>query len=556
MAENGNVLEEVFKKETGRKNKGAVSAVIFDNEKILYSFYDGLIDKEKKIAPQADSLYMIGSNTKVFTALGIFRLLEDGKLKLDDPITKYIPEFSVKSRIGEYPVTIENLLMHRGGIQCDLYEYFVKKDRSYRDVVEGLQQTYRAAVPGEMFAYSNLGYALLGIIEERISGKPYVEFMKEVLFDPLGMEVYYDQEQELPESLGDRVARSYGRFGNRKQDVLRNIHPAGSCTYATIESLALVGMLLMNDGVCKGIRLYKEETIQLMKTLKINDELDETLACVGYGLFHHALDLEYRTGRTLGHGGDTIYHHSYFEFLPEEKIGVIVYTNFEAGGLLCRKIGDALFNAYLKEAGFTKKEKAERKYVSFDPKEYVGKYDALPAPIEFKIDSRNRLCTTLRNVPFVLKKDEDGWLCGETNALWTKLPPIAKKLKGIRFLQTSYYGHDVLVVEQKGIRGVIAERYKTPNVNTAWLKAIGTYACKEKDYKELLQKAQLQLKEGEPVLTLFEEGQKIDCCLDIVNETEAIVKGFGRNAKQTVEQRNDGGKYSILIDGTLLSRNR
>ena len=80
MAENGNVLEEVFKKECGRKNKGAVSTVIFDNEKILYSFYDGLIDKEKKIAPQADSLYMIGSNTKVFTALGIFRLLEDGKL--------------------------------------------------------------------------------------------------------------------------------------------------------------------------------------------------------------------------------------------------------------------------------------------------------------------------------------------------------------------------------------------------------------------------------------------------------------------------------------------
>ena len=554
MEENKDVLQEVFQKNTGKKNKGGVSAVIFDNEKIIRSFYDGYIDKEKKLPVKEDSLFMIGSNTKVFTALGIFRLLEDGKLKLDDPITKYIPEFSVKSRIGEYPITIENLLMHRGGIQCDLYAYFVKKDLTYRGVVEGLTETYRTSIPGEMFAYSNLGYALLGIIEERISGKTYMDFMKEVLFDPLGMEVYYDQEPDLPESLSDRVARSYGMFGKRKLDMLRNLHPAGSCTYATIESLALVGMLLMNDGVCKGIRLYKEETIQLMKTLKVNDLLDETLSCVGYGLFHRSLDLEYETGRVLGHGGDTIYHHSFFEFLPDEKIGVIVYTNFEIGVLLCREIGIALFNAYLKEAGFKKKEEAKRNYVAFDPKEYVGKYDALPDPIEFKLDSKNRLCTTIRKVPFVLKKDEEGWLCGETTALWAKLPPIAKRLKGIRFLPASYFGHDVLLVEQKGVRGVIAERYKTPNVNTAWLKAIGTYVCKDKEFKDLIQKGILHLKDGEPVLTMVEEGQKNDCCLDIVNETEAVVKGFGRNTKQTVTLINENGKYSINIDGTILNK--
>ncbi len=554
MEEKKDILQETFQKYTGKKNKGAVSAVVFDGEKIVRSFYDGYIDKEKKIVPQADSLYMIGSNTKVFTALGIFRLLEDGKLKLDDPITEYIPEFSVKSRIGEYPVTIENLLMHRGGIQCDLYEYFVKKDRSYRDVVEGLKETYRTSVPGEMFAYSNLGYALLGIVEERISGKTYMDFMKEVLFDPLGMEVYYDQEADLPESLSDRVARSYGRFGKRKQDLLRNIHPAGSCTYATIESLALIGMLLMNDGVCKGIRLFKEETIRLMKTLKVNDLLDETLSCVGYGLFHHSLDLDYETGRMLGHGGDTICHHSFFDFLPDERIGVIVYTNFESGALLCREIGVALFNAYLKEAGFKKKEKAERKPVSFDPKDYVGRYDSLPVPIEFKIDSRNRLSMSLQKVSFVLKKDDEGWLCAEATPLWAKLPPIAKRLKGMRFLQTSYYGHDVLIVEQNGVRGVIAERYRTPNVNTAWLKAIGTYACKDRDYKDLLQRAQLHLIDGEPVLTVVEEGQKIDCYLDVVNETEAIVKGFGRNTKQTITLRDDNGKYSILMDGTVLNK--
>ena len=553
MTENKDVLQKAFQKCIGKKNTGAVSAVIFDNKKILHSFYDGFIDREKKNAPQADSLFMIGSNTKVFTSLGIFRLLEDGKLKLEDPITDYIPEFSVQSRIGEYPVTIENLLMHRGGIQCDLYGFFTG-DRKYTDVVAELKETYRTSVPGEMFAYSNLGYAMLGLIEERISGKSYVEFMKEVLFDPLGMEVYYAPEKDLPESVKDRVAHCYDRKGRRKQDLAGEMHPAGSCTYTTAESLAKVGMLLMNDGVYAGTRLYREETIRLMKTLKVNDELDEALICVGYGLFHHGLYLDYETGRVLGHGGNTIYHHSFFDFLDNEKIGVIVLTNFTAGAVLSREIGAALFNTYLKRAGYPEKAKKEKTYVSFDPGEYEGRYDCLPEPIEFKIDAKGRLSVTLKKILFTLKKDEEGWLCGEPSPLWCRIPPIYRKMKGIRFLQASYFGHDVLVAELNGIKAVYGERYVTPNINTAWLKAMGDYYCEDDRCKDLLQRAVLNLKDGELVLSVFEEGQKVDCYLNVVNETEAIIKGYGRNAKQTITLKNNKGDCSINMDGTILNR--
>ena len=191
MAANFDSLNKVFLKTIKNKNKGAMSAVIFDNEKILYSFYDGFIDKNKKLAPQADSLFMIGSNTKVMTSLGIFRLVEDGKLNLEDPITKYIPEFSVKSRIGEYEVTVENLLMHRAGIQCDLYPHIIGSSYDYSVVIDALKETYRTTVPGTMFSYSNLGYTLLGIIVERASGMPYVDFIQENIISPLDMEVYF-----------------------------------------------------------------------------------------------------------------------------------------------------------------------------------------------------------------------------------------------------------------------------------------------------------------------------------------------------------------------------
>ena len=198
MADYSAALNETFRKGVKGKNKGAISAVIFNNEKILYSFRDGFIDKKKKLVPQADSLFMIGSNTKVFTALGIFRLIEDGKLSLDDPITKYIPEFSIKSRIGEYPVIIGDLLMHRAGIQCDLLPFMISDKGSYDDIIAAMKETYRTAKPGKMFAYSNVGYTLLGVIEERITGMKYYDFIKSCILDPLGIELYTMHEDNLP----------------------------------------------------------------------------------------------------------------------------------------------------------------------------------------------------------------------------------------------------------------------------------------------------------------------------------------------------------------------
>ena len=554
MAANFESLNKVFLDTIKKKNQGALSAVIFDNEKILFSFYDGLIDKDKKLAPKEDSLFMIGSNTKVFTSLGIFRLLEDGKLKLEDPITNYIPEFSVKSRIGDYPVTIESLLMHRAGIQCDLYPFMVDDKKTYDEMIAAMKETYRTTVPGTMFSYSNLGFTLLGIIEERISGKKYYDFIKEILLDPLGIELYIAPEKQLPAELSDRVAKSYDEKGKRAFDPLAIMYPAGPCTYTTLGGLAKIGQLLMNDGECGGVRLYKPETIQLMKTLKVGDELDNSLICIGYGLMHHSVILDYKTGRVIGHGGDTEYHHSKFDFLRDEKIGVIVFSNFAKAPKLTRDIQVALFNEYLKEEGFQKKEAPNRKTVDFDPNKYAGKYDSMLGPIEFKVTPKGELTTTLQTIQLSLKLDEEGWLAATPKALWTRLTPVYKQLAGCRFLQTPYYGNDVLVLEQKGVRNVIGEKYKTPSVNTAWLKAAGTYKPTDAKFKDLLTKATLGLKDGEPVITLLEEGQKLDIYLDIVDENEAIVKGFGRNSKQTVFLSNDNGTYRLTLDGVEVIR--
>ena len=555
MAVSYESLNNVFLKTLKNKNKGAVSAVFFNGEEILYSFYDGFINKEKKLPPREDSLFMIGSNTKVMTSLGLFRLIEDGKLSLDDPITKFIPEFSVKSRMGEYPVTVENLLMHRAGIQCDLYPYIIGNDHKYTDIIPALKNTYRTSVPGTMFAYSNLGYTLLGIVLERCGGKPYTQFLQDELFAPLGMEVYFCGEDDLPAEAADRVAHSFDRKGKRTRDALGTLIPAGSNTYTTLPSLVRIGQLLMNDGRCGDVQLYKPETIELMKTLKTGDELDNIVACGGYGLLHHSLSLDYETGRVLGHGGNTTNHHSVFNFLPDEKIGFIAFANFENAPSLEKKLETGMFNEYLKEEGFRKKEN-RTETVEFDPGDYAGRYNTSMGRLEFKPDDRGELTARISGLPVTLQLDSDGWLEVRPGAVWTKLPPIAKQLEGIRFREAEYYGRKVLLAQQRGTVAVVGETYYVPQVNHAWLEALGTYKTDNKKYRDLFRKAVLSLKEGDLILTLYVEGEKAEMALSVINDREAVNMGFGRNMKETMFLRKKDGKTFLTVEGVELTRTK
>ena len=91
-------------------------------------------------------------------------------------------------------------------------------------------------------------------------------------------------------------------------------------------------------------------------------------------------------------------------------------------------------------------------------------------------------------------------------------------------------------------------------MNTAWLKAAGDYVIDDKLVRDMVSKITFGLKDGEPVLTLVEEGQKADTYLDIVNESEAVIKGYGRNSKETVFLTNEGGKYSITMQGVKATK--
>lgn len=123
------MLDKKLEKQCKKCKMVGVNVALFDSKGIIYNYNYGFVNKENRIKSDNDSLYMIGSNTKVMTALGILKLYEEGKLSLNDDIKKFIPEFEVKSFFEYDKITIENLLMHRSGLVSDLFHLILDRTR-------------------------------------------------------------------------------------------------------------------------------------------------------------------------------------------------------------------------------------------------------------------------------------------------------------------------------------------------------------------------------------------------------------------------------------------
>jgi len=164
------------------------NVLIAEKGQIVYSKSFGLANETTKTKLNENSIFELASLSKQFTAMGIMILKEKGKLKLDDKISKYLPELSI------YPnITIRNILNHTGGLPDYLKLMDSLWDKSKiatnKDVI-GLFAKYQPKAlfePNTKFDYSNTGYVLLGSIIERCSGISYGQFLKKVIFDPLGM---------------------------------------------------------------------------------------------------------------------------------------------------------------------------------------------------------------------------------------------------------------------------------------------------------------------------------------------------------------------------------
>lgn len=238
----------------------------------------GYRDLESKKPMRTDTIFDIRSMTKPITAIAVMILVEEGRLALNDPIEKYLPEFKAvadKSPRFTTPVTIRHLLTHTAGLPFyrlpESEELPIKRNRTLPDFVTFLseQKLEPQFEPGTQHRYNSRGYAILGRIIETVCGKPYEQFVKERIFDPLGMK---DSFFFIPAEKQSRIASVYRLQNGKlsKWDEFETYRLAAKYSgpefgmYSTASDLVTLCRMMLNGGIFNGKRILSRMSVEAM----------------------------------------------------------------------------------------------------------------------------------------------------------------------------------------------------------------------------------------------------------------------------------------------------
>ena len=204
-------LEKLIKHEVDDKKLPALSIALVDDQTVVWAAGFGFQDAARKIPATAETVYRVGSVSKLFTDVAVMQLVEEGKIDLDAPVAKYIPDFKPAYKEGEKPITLRMLMSHRSGLirEPPVGNYFDPDTLSLEKTVRSLNQTSLVYEPGTRTKYSNAGIAVVGLVLQRAQQQAFAKYLHKRLLDPLGMSATVftstDAEKSADRAAGHRV---------------------------------------------------------------------------------------------------------------------------------------------------------------------------------------------------------------------------------------------------------------------------------------------------------------------------------------------------------------
>ncbi len=306
-----------------------LSIAVVDDQKIVWSEGFGYASKTQKVPATADTIYRIGSVSKLFTATAVMQLSDRGEIDIDKPLKAYLPEFNIKSRFTDTaPITVRSVLTHHAGLPRDyLKGWFTQTStgavQSWQNLAGDVGSEYVLFPPKFVYAYSNLGFSLLGRAVARVSGQDYDKFISSNIFTPLGMN--HSSVMYKPEF---KAYYSEGYFGKREvknADIHMRDMSAGALLSSANDMAQFIKMVFA-DGASGQGAILKPGTLKEMLTpqntsVKLDGKIHGGLA---YGL-SGIKELDYVF--TATHGGYLPPFHSMVIMAPDQKLGVVVLVN-------------------------------------------------------------------------------------------------------------------------------------------------------------------------------------------------------------------------------------
>lgn len=307
---------------------GATLSFIKDGEMMFSKGY-GYADLKKNLRVQpGQTMFRIGSVSKLFVWTAIMQLYEEGQLELDADVNSYLSEFQIPEAYDK-PITLKDIMTHSAGFEEYILGLFAEDSTELKPLPEILseQMPSRVNPPGKFSSYSNHATAIAACVVEEISGKPFYEYAEENLLEPLGMK-NTTFRQPVPENIEGNLSQGYkfegGELKEKKFEFVP-LYPVGGAS-STAEDMAHFMIAFLNDGEYNGNRILDSTTMATMKQTAFQHS--ENVNPMRYGL----MDISLNNVEVLGHGGDTFWFHTLFAFMPEEKTGIFVSFNSAGGG--------------------------------------------------------------------------------------------------------------------------------------------------------------------------------------------------------------------------------
>ncbi len=345
---------------------GIVVGVVSGDE-LVWAKGFGHADLEADRPMEADTRFRMASHSKLFTATAIMQLREQGKVRLDDPVTDHLPWFTFEGAApDDPPVTIEHLLTHSAGLPREAGSHWTDWDFPTAEEVRALMPDRRAPFSPEVrWKYSNLAYTIAGMVVEEISGMSWADYLQQNIFDPLGMSA---SSVDLPDP---ELATGYGsRMPDGSREVLPFVDARGMAAAtgltSTVEDMARFVSAQFRTGSRGDDRLLSTSSLREMHRVRML----ETTWTSGQGIGFSVRRVDGKL--YVGHGGGYPGYTTNTTIQLDSKVGVIVLTNTndsnpsQIAGELMSTVGEAVAAA----------TKADPEVVAWDPawERFAGLY--------------------------------------------------------------------------------------------------------------------------------------------------------------------------------------
>ena len=369
----------------------------------------GVLSQGTGSPSRTDALFLPGSIGKVYTATLVMMLVGEGKLDLDAPIRRYLPDFEVHDAHARDTVTARHLLSHTSGFDGDHFTDTGRGDDALARYVADCADLPQIVDPGRIWSYSNSGYAILGRIVEVLCGVTFEQALRERLFTPLALgstvsfadeaivhpvAVGHVQDPEDPSRLV--VSPAWGLH--------RAFGPMGSAVVASAgDVMRFVGLHLSGGLAPDGSRLLATDLVNQMRAPQI-ELVDDTVLGEAWGLgwlLDHWGDIA-----VIGHDGNSLGQNAFMRVAPDERFGFCLQTNVESALTLYRELAGWLFGQRLGVTPRPDPDVRDDATVA-DPGRYVGTYTRVGLDIDVHVDDTNRLVATV--TPSHGIAQEQGW---------------------------------------------------------------------------------------------------------------------------------------------------